>query len=78
MILRCELCGRKEPMHLGNCPNHPKNLKLMGKLEAPKPVVEEPKVEEPEVEEVKEEEPKEEKPKEEKPKKKPKAKKSKK
>ena len=71
MILRCELCGRKEPMHLGNCPNHPKNLKLMGKLvEAP---VEEPVVEEPVVEEPKEEEPKEEKPK-----KKPKAKKSKK
>ena len=76
MILRCELCGRKEPMHLGNCPNHPKNLKLMGKLvEAP---VEEPVVEEPVVEEPKEEEPKEEEPKEEKPKKKPKAKKSKK
>ena len=72
MILRCELCGRREPMHLGNCPNHPKNLKLMGKLEAPKPVVEEPKVEEPKVEEPKEEKPKK------KTKAKPKAKKSKK
>ena len=75
MILRCELCGRKEPMHLGNCPNHPKNLKLMGKLvEAPveEPVVEEPKVEEPKVEEPKEEKPKK------KTKAKPKAKKSKK
>ena len=75
MILRCELCGRREPMHLGNCPNHPKNLKLMGKLvEAPveEPVVEEPKVEEPKVEEPKEEKPKK------KTKAKPKAKKSKK
>ena len=75
MILRCELCGRKEPMHLGNCPNHPKNLKLMGKLvEAPveEPVVEEPKVEEPKVEEPKKEKPKK------KTKAKPKAKKSKK